>query len=87
MFTPMEKEYFEKFMESQFDNVHSKLDHQIQLQKIANGRTAKLENEVSDLKHWRSTSQGHWSGVAKTVTIIATVIAFVGGIIATMLWH
>ena len=87
MFTPMEKEYFEKFMESQFENLHSKLDAMTHLQKIANGRTGKLESEVGELKQWRATSQGHWSGVNKTVTIVAAVISFAGGIIAMMLWH
>jgi len=83
MFSPMEKEYFEKFLEAQFDNVHSKLDHQIQLQKVANGRTGKLEAEISELKQWRATSQGHWKGVI----LMSTILGFVIGIIAVYLWH
>lgn len=83
----MEREYFEKFMESQFENVHSKLDSQIQLQKIANGRTTKLENEIHELKEWKASTQGHWSGVSKTLTILWIITAFVGGAIVTYLWH
>ena len=83
----MEREYFEKFIESQFENVHSKLDTQIQLQKVANGRTSKLEVEVGELKTWRATSQGHWGAVNKILFIIGSLLGVVLTVIATYLWH
>ena len=90
----MEHEYFEKLLDSRFDNVKNQHDHinekltaiLVQTTKT-NGRVKDLEKEVVNLNTWRATSTGHWSGVSKTITIIAAVIAFAGGIIATMLWH
>jgi len=83
MFTEMERDYFERFIQSQFDNVHSKLDAQIHLQKIANGRTHKLEDEVEKLNQWRAASQGHYRGII----LVCTVLGFIIGIVSVYLWH
>ena len=83
MFTPMEKEYFEKFIEAQFQNVHSKLDAMTHLQRVVNGRTGKLEEEVTKLNNWRATSQGHWKGVI----LVCTILGFAIGILSVYLWH
>ena len=86
MFSKMEMEYFEKFMESQFDNINAKLDTQIQLQKVANGRTSKLEDEIDKIKDWKATSVGHWSGVNKVITIVGSIIGGIVGVVAAYLF-
>jgi len=83
----MEQEYFEKFLQAQFDGVNSKLDHQIQLQKIANGKIAAHEKEIHEIKLKMATSQGHWNGVSRTLGILLTLIGIAVGAIATMMWH
>ena len=87
MFTGMEKEYFERFLEAQFENVNSKLDHQINLQKTANGKIAEHEKEIHEIKLKLASSQGHWSGVNKTVALLLTIIGIVVGAIITWQFH
>lgn len=83
----MDQHHFEKMIENQFDHVKSDYqDIKKTLDKILEQTTA-TNGRLRSLETWRATSQGHWSGVSKTVTFIAAFIAFVGGIIATMLWH
>lgn len=83
----MEREYFEKFIASQFENVHNKLDTQIQLQKIANGRTSKLEADMVELKQWKASSHGHWKAINKVIGFMLIILTITVGAIATYLWH
>ena len=79
--TKMDQEYFERMLEAQFKNVENKIDHIIKLQQIANGRTSKNEDAISDISKWRAESRGHW----KAITAIGSMIgAFLGFLIA--LW-
>ena len=87
MFTGNEQDYFERLLDERFNHVHSKLDQQLHLQKVANGRTSKLENKVEELEVMYAKSSGHWSGINKAILIFLTVIGIVTGAIATMLWH
>lgn len=87
MFTGNEQDYFERLLDERFNHVHTKLDQQIQLQRIANGRTAKLEARVEELEKHSASAHGHWSGMNKTIIIVLTVVGIIVGAISTKLWH
>jgi hypothetical protein len=87
MFTGNEQDYFERLLDERFQHVHTKLDQQIQLQKVANGRTSKLESKVEELEMKYAKSSGHWSGINKMILIFLTIVGIVAGSVATMLWH
>lgn len=75
--TDNEQEYFEKLLDARFTNLTDKVDQVIDLQKIANGRTTKNENEINELKQWRAESRGHW----KASTIIGSIVGFLISVI------
>jgi len=77
--TDKEQQYFEALIKEQFLNVHGKLNQVIDLQKIANGRTTKNENEINDLKQWRAESRGHW----KAASVIGSAIGALIGLALT----
>lgn len=87
MFTGNEQDYFERLLDERFNHVHTKLDQQIQLQRIANGRTAKLEARVEELEKNHASINGSWHGINKTIVIILTVAGIIAGIVSTKLWH
>lgn len=87
MFTEHERSYFEEMLDAKFESIQAKLDHIHDDVKKTNGRVTKLEGEVDTLNRWMASSVGHWSGITKTIIVIWVVLAFVGGIIATWLWH
>ena len=81
--TDNEQKYFEALIHEQFNNVHNKLNQVIELQKIANGRTSKNEEEIHKIKEWRATSQGHW----KAASVIGSAIGAGLGILAAIIWR
>ena len=83
----MEKEYFEEFIQSQFDNVHSKLDTQIGLQKIANHKIAAHEHDINKIKIELAKERGHWGAVNKLVAIGIALLGIIIGAWATYNWH
>lgn len=87
MFSELEQDYFEKMLNAQFREVHNKLDHiYTEVSKI-NVRVDKLEQEVDVLSKWKASSQGNWLGITRTIIVIWVILAFIGGIVATYLWH
>jgi len=76
--TNNEHEYFEKMLDARFENINQKIDQVIHLQKIANGRTTKNEENINDLKQWRAESRGHW----KAASIIGSIIGAVIGVVS-----
>lgn len=80
MITPKEQEYFEQLLEAKFQNLHDKVDQVITLQKIANGRTTKNEENINELKQWRAESRGHW----KAASVIGSAIGALLGFFLTM---
>jgi len=77
-----EQEYFEKLLDARFTNLTEKVDQVIGLQKIANGRTTKNEEEINKLKEWRAESRGHW----KASTIIGSILGFVVSVIISYIF-
>lgn len=79
--TDNEQKYFEALLEQQFKNVHGKLNHVINLQTIANGRTSKNEEEIQKLKEWRASSHGTWKAVVGIASIISAIVGVLAAII------
>lgn len=74
--TDNEQEYFEKLLDARFTNLTDKVDQVIDLQKIANGRTTKNENEINELKQWRAESRGHWKAASVIGSAIGALLGF-----------
>lgn len=81
--TDNEQKYFEALLEQQFKNVHGKLNQVIDLQRIANGRTSKNEEEIQKLKEWRASSQGSW----KATSVIGSIIGAIIGVLAAIIFR
>jgi hypothetical protein len=79
--TDNEQKYFEARLDEQFNNVHQKLNQVIDLQKIANGRTSKNEEEIQKLKEWRAMSQGSWKATAAIGSIIGAIVGLIAAIL------
>jgi len=57
-----------------------------QLEKL-NSKVASHEQEIKQIQLKLAVSQGHWSGVNKTILIFLTIMGIAIGAIATKLWH
>jgi hypothetical protein len=77
--TDSEQDYFERMLDSRFENLTEKVQEVIALQKIANGRTTKNENSINDLNEWRAESRGHW----KAASVIGSAIGALLGLALT----
>lgn len=74
-------EYFEELMRKQFEHVHSdQEDIKERLEKILI-QTTITNGRVRELENWRASSQGHWSGMVKTVSLIGSIIGGIIGVI------
>ncbi len=80
------QEYFEQMIKAQFDTVHHKLDTQIMLQKIANGRTSKLEDKVEEIEKKYAHSKGHWSAINKVETAASGLLGGILGYVANKIF-
>ena len=80
-------EYFEELIKKQFEHVNiNQEDIKDRLEKIL-VQTTITNGRVRELERWRASSQGHWSGVNKTLAVLWILSAFIGGAIITYLWH
>jgi hypothetical protein len=54
-------------------------------QAYANGRTGKIEDRLSVVEDWKSTTEGKDIGISKLTLVIANVITLVVAIVALIL--
>lgn len=74
-------EYFEELIRKQFEHVHSdQVEIKNQLERILE-QTTITNGRVRELENWRASSQGHWSGMIKTVSLIGSLIGGIIGVI------
>jgi len=77
-----ENDYFREYFDARFDNLENRISELNDVAKKTHIQTTLTNGRVSELEKWRHTSQGQWNGVTKTITIIASGVGAVLGILA-----
>lgn len=81
------EDYFKKYLDESFGNLNRRIDELEKTGKQTLHQSLLTNGNVRELQQWRATSQGHWNGVTKTVTIIASATGAVLGILAAYLFR